>query len=122
MLHLAHPRPVKWSAIMVPVARRLGLRIVSFDEWYGLLEKSGAGLGADSEVEMMQRNPALKILEFFAHAKAQMGASPEAMGLPVLDVSMAQKAAPSLGPDALPQLSATDALKWIAYWGSIGAL
>lgn len=122
ILHLAHPRPVHWHAVMEPVSKYLGLPLVPYDEWYARLEKSAEGLRADSEVELMRKNPALKILEFFGNAKAKMEDSPEAMGLPMLSVTHAEKAAPSLGPEALPQLTGADALRWIEYWKRLGAM
>ena len=93
-----------------------------FDEWYAALAKSIDGLHADSEVEMTKHNPALKILDFFAAANEKMHQSEEAMGLPRLDTSLAQRMAPSLGPDKLKQLSADDALSWVRYWQRVGAV
>ena len=122
ILHLAHPRPVSWSTVVEPIARELRLPIVPFDIWFASLQKSGDGLSADSEIEVMKRNPALKILDFFRGANEKMNESAESMGLPQLDVSRAEKVAPSLAPDALPQLSKLDAQKWIEYWRSVGAI
>lgn len=119
-LHLAHPQPVAWNAVVEPLAKEFNLKQVSYDEWMTCLEKSGRGLSAESEVEMMRRNPALKLFEFFKDAQAFAGRSPEAMGLPQMDVTKAQKAAPSLRE--LPQLSGKDALSWVGYWRRFGFL
>lgn len=123
-LHLAHPRPVAWSAVMGPLAEQLHLPLVSYDEWLARLTRSGEGFyhDADSEVEAMRHNPALKILDFFTNLKAAPTASPEAMGLPPLDTSEAQRIAPALSPKKLPKLSGQDAVSWIAYWKKIGFL
>ncbi|GJE93538.1 acetyl-CoA synthetase-like protein [Phanerochaete sordida] len=119
-LHLAHPRPVAWRAVTAPIAAEFGLEEVSYDAWMARLEKSGRGLSAAEEVDMMRRNPALKLFEFFKEAQDFAGRSPEAMGLPQMDVSEAQEAAPSLR--ALPQLSDKDAMSWVGYWKKIGHL
>lgn len=120
-LHLVHPRPVKWSTIMEPMAKTLDLPIVSYDEWVTRLEKSGDGLTADEEVEVMRLNPALKVIDTFIQGRATTS-SPEAMGLPQLAVTQAEKVSPSLAAERLPQLTVQDALRWVAYWKSIGFL
>ena len=121
-LHLAHPRPVPWASVMGYVADELGLKTLPFDRWLEMLVKSGEGHSADSEVELMKRNPALKILDFFLGAKAVPEYNMEAMGLPALSVTEAERVAPSLSPAHLPQLSADDARKWLSYWRSVSFL
>ncbi|KIP01948.1 hypothetical protein PHLGIDRAFT_319891 [Phlebiopsis gigantea 11061_1 CR5-6] len=119
-LHLAHPRPVAWSAVVEPLATEFNLAQVSYDEWMARLEKSGRGLSAESEVAMMRHNPALKIFDFFKDAQNGIDRSPEAMALPQMDVTEAQVSAPSLR--TLPQLSGRDAMNWVAYWRKLGFL
>lgn len=46
----------------------------------------------------------------------------EAFGIPQLSFTEAERVAPSLGPEALPQLTADDAMRWGNYWMSIGFL
>lgn len=120
--HLAHPRPVQWTTVMGPLAHSLGLRTVSYDEWIALLVASGENLGAANEVDVMQRNPALKIVEFFKAASVETIESPEAMGIPALDVVQAVSASRALGTDSLPQLGGEDAGKWLKYWRGVGFL
>lgn len=117
-LHLAHPRPASWRAVVGPVGKEFNLEEVSYDEWMDRLEKSGRGLSAESEVEMMRHNPALKIFDFFKDAQHGADRSPEAMGLPMMDVTEAQKSAPSLRK--LPLMSGRDAMNWVGYWRRIG--
>ena len=102
---------------MGPLADEYKLDQVSYDDWMARLEKSGRGLSAESEVEMMRRNPALKIFDFFKDAQNGMGRSPEAMGLPLMDVSVAAKVSRSLR-DA-PMLTVKDALRWLCYWRDV---
>lgn len=119
-LHLAHPQPVAWRAVIKPLAEEFNMETVSYDDWMVRLEKSGRGLSAESEVEMMRHNPALKIFDFFKDAQGGIDRSPEAMGLPQMDVTEAQNSAPSLR--TLSLLSGHDAMNWIRYWRKIGFL
>lgn len=121
-LHLIHPRPMHWSSIMEPLAQALGLLVVPYDEWIERLEQSGERLTADEEVEIMWQNPALKLIGTFIRAKMAPSTCREAMGVPHLDSTQAQRVSPSLTPQALPQLSTNDALQWVAYWKRIGYL
>ena len=117
-LHLAHPRPVPWSAVVEPIAKLLGIPMVSYDEWLAKLVKSGEGLTAEREVEVMRENPALKLLDFFSHIDPT-SPNPEAMNVAPLDVSEAQRVAPALSPENLPQFGSEDAYRWISYWKKI---
>ncbi|KAJ3532134.1 hypothetical protein NM688_g7468 [Phlebia brevispora] len=123
-LHLGHPRPVPWSSVMDAAAKTLNIPIVPYEQWFSLLKASGEGLSADSEVEMMRQNPALKILDFFGNGlPSKDGTVPlESLGLPALDMTEALKVAPSLAPESLPLLSGGDANKWISYWKKVGFL
>ena len=117
-LHLAHPRPVPWSAVVEPIAKLLGIPMVSYDEWLAKLVKSGEGLTAEREVEVMRQNPALKLMDLFRHGEPGND-NPEAMNVAALDVSEAQRVAPALSPENLPQLGSEDASRWIVYWKKI---
>ena len=123
-IHLVHPRPVSWSSIIEPLAKSLDLPVVSYDEWVSKLERSGDGLTADEEVEVMRHNPALKIIDMFINTRTTSvtRSSGEAMGLPQLEVSEAQRSSPSLSAEQLPKLAAEDALRWVAYWKATGFL
>ena len=124
LLHLAHPRPVPFRTLLAPLSASLALPAVPYAAWVAKLEASASTHAgdADAEVELVRRNPALKILEFYNDAKAKMPLSPEAMGLPMLEVVRALEAAPSLRPEALPQLSAEDVERWVGYWRRVGAI
>lgn len=119
-LHLAHPYPTSWESVCAPIAKEFSLQSVPYSTWLARLEKSGRGLNADAEVEMMRRNPALKFIGFFRDGAEGAQRSSEAMGLPLLDVSLAKEAAPSL--QTLQQLTSEDALSWVAYWRRVGHL
>ena len=85
-----------------------------------IIEQQKNVFTAAKEVGVMQKNPALKILQFFKDAAG--GTSSEAMGIPALDVMQARGAAPALGKESLPQLGAEDAERWLKYWKGIGFL
>lgn len=112
-LHLSHPRPVAWSVILDATARELNLPRVSFGEWFSALEKSGEGLSAENEVEMVRENPALKLLSFFAQGTGKRG-SAGAFGIQALDNSKALAASRTL--NELPPLTGEDVLSWLSYW------
>ncbi|GJE93533.1 acetyl-CoA synthetase-like protein [Phanerochaete sordida] len=112
ILHLAHPRSIPWTSITKPIADELQLPLVPYDEWLGLLLRASDGAGADD----IRQNPALKLLDFFEGATKHADA-PEAMGLPLMDVSVAVTVSPSLR-DA-PTLVAEDALRWLRYWKQV---
>ena len=120
-LHLGHPRPVPWLSVMEDAARMLQIATVPYDQWFALLKSSGEGLNANSEVEMMRQNPALKILDFFAGGRetGENVTAFEALGLPALDMTEALKVAPSLAPESLPLVSGEDACKWIRSWKEV---
>ncbi|KAH8099950.1 acetyl-CoA synthetase-like protein [Cristinia sonorae] len=132
ILHLTHPRPVSWNTIITPISRALSLPLVPYGDWFEALRASQARteLSTD-EVELMQRNPALMLLDFYANAKAgklstsvgdEPNTSGEAMGLRTLDVSLAVEVALSLQESQLDELGEKDAEKWIEYWKGIGFL
>lgn len=112
-LHLAHLQPVAWNTVCKPIAEALCLPLVSYNQWLNLLTKSDEDVGAGTRVEVMHRNPALKIVDFFADAERRAGAL-EAMGMPRMDASVAAGVAPSL--QNLPVLTAEDALRWLECW------
>jgi len=123
VLHLAHPRPVSWSSIMEPISRILRLPLVPYSEWIGRLRTSQAEGTATSEVQLMQVNPALMLLDFFAQAlSSEADKEKEAMGLRTLDVSRASAVAPALSEHRLPRLGEREATAWVGYWRRIGYL
>lgn len=99
----------------------MNLPLVPYQEWLDLLEKSGAGLDANSEVEALRNNPALRILDFFRAAKEEKSPkSQEVMGLPLLDVSQAQKDSPTLA--ALNAIAGDAVDGSLAFWKRVGFL
>ncbi|KAI0759234.1 male sterility protein-domain-containing protein [Trametes elegans] len=77
-VHLVHPRPVSWRAVIAPVAAELGVPLVSHSEWLSALQKSVDAAGAD-EVELMKANPALRLLPFYRGCRASPECEPFGM-------------------------------------------
>ena len=77
-VHLVHPRPVSWRAVIAPVAAELGVPLVSHSEWLSALQRSVDAAGVD-EVELMKANPALHLLLFYRGRRASPGREPFGM-------------------------------------------
>ncbi|KAJ3535272.1 hypothetical protein NM688_g7002 [Phlebia brevispora] len=119
LLHLEHPHPVKWTSIAKTICAELNVQPVPYDMWYALLKKSGEGLAADEEVEALRKNPALKLMAYFAYANIRAD-SVQAMGMPKLDMSAARTVSTSLRE--LEPLPEDIVLEWIQYWRSTDLL
>ncbi|KAK7677662.1 hypothetical protein QCA50_019353 [Cerrena zonata] len=112
-LHLVHPRPVPWDTVITTLEKELQLPLVPYDQWLASLERVKADPGSQDENELLDRYPALKVLDFFADGGKENGSS-EAMGMPNLNTEGAQRCSTTLR-NAL-SLSEGDVLAWIAYW------
>ena len=122
LVHLIHPRPVPWMQIFQPMSDMLKVPLVPYAEWFKRLEESRVD-STDSEIELMKKIPALKILETFrngalARALRDTGASTgeERRRIPILSVSRALKASSTLANPELQPLGAEDVEKWLSYW------
>lgn len=124
MLHLAHPEPIPWTTIFSAASDELKIPLVSYSEWFDRLSRSADGLDSSASVSMMERSPALRIVDFFwaseAYGNEKKGR--EAMGLRRLDLSLAISSTSCLNKEKVPPLTAKDARSWISYWRSIGFL
>lgn len=118
-LHMVHPHPTAWSIITEPIVQAFDLQQVPFDEWVSLLEKSGRGLNAETEVAVLRENPALKLLQFFTQCK-QTAYTQTAIGLHGLDTSQAHRTSPTLRN--MQPLTGEHAQRWVAYWKRHGHL
>ncbi|KAI0758574.1 hypothetical protein BD413DRAFT_618049 [Trametes elegans] len=78
-VHLVHPQPVPWRAVIAPVGAELGVPLVSHSEWLSALQKSVEAAGTD-EVELMKANPALCLLPFYRGCRASPEREPFGMG------------------------------------------
>jgi len=119
-VHLVHPRPIHWTAIIQHVADALNVPIIPYDEWLNRLEAS------PRTDEALHHNPALHLIGFYQGSVAPRDAKRveerEAMGVAIFETKRSVLDAPSLRPPALAQLGKDDVSRWIAYWSSKGAL
>ncbi|EKM49937.1 uncharacterized protein PHACADRAFT_213717 [Phanerochaete carnosa HHB-10118-sp] len=119
-LHLVHPRAAAWHTLMAPVAESYGLQSVPFTQWVALLEQSRRAFDTNSAVEeLMRRNPALKLLQFFTRMQ-ETDYTVRAVGVRGLDTARAQRASPTLR--AMTPLTGDHTRRWLAYWRRHGYL
>ncbi|KAL8280977.1 hypothetical protein RQP46_006656 [Phenoliferia psychrophenolica] len=113
VLHLVHPQPIKWSAIINQhFSRTLSVPSVAYDTWIRRLGGSEDPL----------TNPAIKLLPFYKAKPLSESGTPgrEAIGIPRVQTHLAVKYSATLA--ALPQLGADDFNAWEAYWRKAGLL
>ncbi|CCM06250.1 uncharacterized protein FIBRA_08499 [Fibroporia radiculosa] len=116
VLHLAHPHPVTWNSLIAPIADTLGVPLVSYGEWLAALGNSFTP-GTSSEVEMLRKNPALRLLTFFRGCKVDGGKEP--LGATRLATTKAVQVAPAL---LVPETDVQTVQTWIAAWRKSGFL
>ncbi|KAM5543840.1 hypothetical protein V8D89_002457 [Ganoderma adspersum] len=111
-LHLVHPRPVAWKAIIAPISEELDVPLVPYSQWLAALEKCAAE-GSRDEVDTMRTNPALRLLDFF---RVQSGSNGGAR----LSSAKAQQTSEELAQ--MPELTRDDTKRWVAAWRASGFL
>ncbi|KAI1798469.1 acetyl-CoA synthetase-like protein [Ganoderma leucocontextum] len=119
ILHLVHPRAVRWSSIIAPIAAELGVPLVTYDEWLAALVRTAGAEGSDQAIEAMQKNPALRLLDFF-RAGRQVKEGCEPLGLPHLSTEKAKGASATLA--TMTAIGETEAKAWVTAWRAVGFL
>lgn len=113
--HLAHSHPVPAAALLEPLSRVLGVRLIPFTQWVDLLEQSVAG--GDAE-----KNPGLKMVDFFKESASDAGSqNAEAFGVVRMDITNALNGSQVLRED-VKELSVEDVTSWVSYWRKSGNL
>ncbi|THU84226.1 acetyl-CoA synthetase-like protein [Dendrothele bispora CBS 962.96] len=128
IVHLIHPRPVRWSTLAHLIASRLEkVDVVPFKVWLAKLEEKGR---EDPEAE--KKISALRILEFYkglaAETQAESGSVPlttsgqaedglEAFGFPEIGMERAKKLSATLADPEVRQLGERDVGRWLRCWG-----
>ncbi|KIY53550.1 acetyl-CoA synthetase-like protein [Fistulina hepatica ATCC 64428] len=117
VLHLLHPRPVKWHVIAEACASQLGLQTCAYSEWLNRLESA-----ADFEIDAERRAavPALMLLDFFTRCGGEAAEDREALGMPRLLIDKMLTMSVSLR-NASP-LGSEDVRKWLSFWKRTGFL
>jgi hypothetical protein len=112
-LHISHPRPTSWNAMMGYIAQKFGVPLVPWTEWVERLEKSEP---SKSENE----NAALRLLGFYKVARLHN--SRDAGGISKYDLSIATSETAILNPEHLSDICPEDIQKWLDFWESIGCI
>ena len=110
-LHLVAPRAVPWDAVFLPMAERLGLPVVPYDEWVARLEKSAADARAKGGVE--GHDSAHNLISFF---KA------EGMGGAAVPLSTEKAVRCSKALATARPIGREDAIKYVEFWAKVGHL
>lgn len=95
---------------MNPIAKSLDVPLVPYREWLQALEDSSSG------DESKQRNPALRLLEFFCSGVARMGPEWEPVGVARLRMTKARLVSATLMEGAMPCLGEEDVQRWLRFW------
>ncbi|KAH9933970.1 acetyl-CoA synthetase-like protein [Epithele typhae] len=121
MMHIVHPRPSPWRALLAPIAAELGVPLVPYTQWLDALEESLAGARGD-EVELMRVNPALRIMPFFRAQTKTMAESQEVEPMGLCPLSVVKSTAVSQALASMPMLDGERARAWVAAWRKAGFL
>ncbi|PCH36322.1 hypothetical protein WOLCODRAFT_108541 [Wolfiporia cocos MD-104 SS10] len=124
-VHLIHPKPVSWAAVMGPLAQALRVPLVPFHEWLARLENIAQSEDSQDGKHHGKDKAAVKLLSFFLELQKRRATSTsrESMGhLPQAVAEKAKKASKTFGDENLPTLGAQDVEKWVAYWRKVGFL
>ncbi|KAG6878054.1 putative NRPS-like protein biosynthetic cluster [Termitomyces sp. T159_Od127] len=120
-INLVHPRPAKWDMVIDALKAVLdqggsSLRIVSFQEWFSLLEKHAKN-ASDVDNQLI---PALKLLEFFRTISKSDHVIVESDGLAKFATGKAQRLSQTMRE--VQPIVAQDVNRWVGYWRGSGFL
>ncbi|TBU53497.1 acetyl-CoA synthetase-like protein [Dichomitus squalens] len=111
ILHLTSPKPASWNDVFQPIAKKIAVPLVSTAEW---LEKLKESARAANEVQLQTdtHESAHTLIIFF-----EASLSNKEVLFATHKASAASHTLARLGP-----LGEPDALRWVAYWESVGFL
>ena len=114
---LTHPQPASWHTVMKGAAERLGVALVSYEEWLQKLSDIEATSSETELAETLRKVPALKLKSFYANSSVSSTKREhvEALGNPRLSTKRSCKVSKTL--KECEQLSEDDMMKWMDYWG-----
>lgn len=122
VLHIVNPKPVPWNDVASSFAEALGIQLVPYSEWLAALEGRSAAL--TTEPEEVQKAfvevPALRLMDFFRVARADIEAGKEALSVVSLASEKAQACSGVLRE--AKQVSSKDVDRWVIYWRKTGFL
>ncbi|CUA70557.1 L-aminoadipate-semialdehyde dehydrogenase large subunit [Rhizoctonia solani] len=131
VVHVSHPRPVRWMTIMsgcaTSILSRTGSRlpIVNIDEWSRRISEAAESFEG-SKADRYKRFPIIKIqglldstirseIEFRTHGHPGHA---EFTGVVRLDITIAKVLSETL--NSTPELEAKHVERWFEYWDSVG--
>ncbi|KAK2461112.1 hypothetical protein APHAL10511_006891 [Amanita phalloides] len=126
-LNIFNPRSAPWAAIISFVRRAIikrkalgdnALPIISFEDWFELLDKRAESATEDDLVKM----PAIKLLEFFrlmVQGEQAIRSVKEAAGMATLSTSKIQQISQTMAN--MKEIGEVEADAWVGYWISKGA-
>ncbi|KZO93602.1 acetyl-CoA synthetase-like protein [Calocera viscosa TUFC12733] len=116
-LHVCHPYPATWNMTMYAIADYLEqkgqyLDLEPYPGWFQELEASG------SKPDAVQKNPALRLLDFLRSGTRSHAHEREAMGFPLIDTTKMKATSSTF--NNIPRLDRFDVKRWMEYWESHG--
>lgn len=125
VLHLVHPHPAHWNAIIHVFSSKLGLQTVDYAEWFSALEASygdvlSSRAGMPTKLEgALRASPALRLLDFFRAGTTKTGA--QGFELPgIVKLSCDHCLSVSKTLREVETLGEADAARWIEAWKRSG--
>ncbi|KAI0314888.1 hypothetical protein OF83DRAFT_1165029 [Amylostereum chailletii] len=118
-VHLVHPRPVAFSNIIGIVAAELHVPVCSYSAWLNALDDHARKVTKSVEEHAFERNPALRLVDFFHAAGAREDGEP--IGVPRLDAEKAKRVSELLG-QCKEALGDEQVLQWVKGWKRAGVL
>lgn len=100
-----------WVTVIEPIAFELGAELVPYSSWLAALEEQLSAGDASEVVDKMRDNPALRLLDHFR--SVDIGPNREPLGGVRMQVVKMLRETPDF---AMPNISATSALRWIEEW------
>ncbi|EJD45598.1 acetyl-CoA synthetase-like protein [Auricularia subglabra TFB-10046 SS5] len=120
VLHLVHPRPVRWTSLFTTFSQQTGVPLVPYPEWLARIEKEVTEHGA-IDVAKARAIPVLRLLDFFRVIGGEAGAGIEGFtGFEYLATENAQRVSPTLRE--MQELQSADVEKWVTYWRRSGVV
>ncbi|KZV94434.1 acetyl-CoA synthetase-like protein [Exidia glandulosa HHB12029] len=119
VLHLVHPKPVKWESLFVTFSQQVGAPLVPYGEWLARIEQVAVDDKGAVDVAKARAIPAVRLLNFFRAIGGQSGEGIGGFtGVEELKTDEARRVSQTMR--AMEPLQAADVEKWVAYWRKAG--
>lgn len=115
ILHLVHPRPVRWSSLACRIADQLSLELVAYPVWFKKLDS----IALESDIEDL---PALKLLPTYRSFLNEGSDNANAFGGCSVQMDNAMACSQTLRDSDFRQLGEVNVDAWLRYWRQKGVL